>query len=101
MHSSVPTRTTATITAIGARSTVPDNPGAVDATIYVKGRKAGECTLLPDHEGNGGQLDTWGCYRGHWADDALARSLDAGDLSEEDVVDAVRAAVRAAKGVAP
>ncbi len=82
---------TANITARGPRSTVPDNAGAVDATVYVDGRDVGDCTLLPRQYD--GRLDVWG-ELDHWADDTLRAALDAGTLSADDVVEAVIAADR-------
>lgn len=82
---------TANITARGPRSTVPDNAGAVDATVYVDGRDVGDCTLLPRQYD--GRLDVWGAID-HWADDSLRAALDAGTLSADDVVEAVIAADR-------
>ena len=91
------TTITAKITARAARSTVPDNAGAVDATVYVDGRDVGDCTLLPrQHDG---RLDVWG-ELDHWADDTLRAALDAGTLSAEDVVEAVIAADRSTGGEA-
>lgn len=80
---------TAKITARGPRSTVPDDAGAVDATLYVDGRDVGDCTLRQYD----GRLDVWGAID-HWADDSLRAALDAGTLSADDVVEAVIAADR-------
>ena len=35
------------INAVGVGCSVPDNPGAVDATVYLDGEEIGEVTLLP------------------------------------------------------
>lgn len=63
---------TAEITARGAKSTVPEEPGAVDARILVDGREIGEVTLVPDHDG---RLDAWGSPE-NWSSSALLKWLD-------------------------
>jgi len=85
---------TATITARGADSAVPDNAGAVDATIYAGGAEVGEVTLVPDGEWNGGGLVAWGSLD-HWADYALQAWMSANGIDPAAVVQAVQAAHRA------
>jgi uncharacterized protein (DUF433 family) len=58
---------TARITAMGVDSTVPDNPGAVDAMIYVCGRKLGEVTLLPPEDPRSARACPVGEGLDHWA----------------------------------
>lgn len=75
---------TATITARGPNSTVPDREDAVDATVYADGVEIGEVTLLRDD----GDLGPWGSEPSHWGDDALRRwaenhGVDLGRLGME------------------
>lgn len=79
---------TATITARGADSTVPDNAGAVDADIFRDGVKVGEVTLLPDGRGF---LTTWGSHVDHWASYQLQQAIDL-DEHRAAILDAVNAA---------
>ena len=87
---------TATIDARGARSTVPDAPDAVDATIQHGDETIGEVTLLVDPYD--GELNRWGVGLDNWADDAVKAHLEAmGDDDDYDaalidIVSAVRQA---------
>lgn len=82
-------RVAALITGVGPRSTVPDDPAAVDADVYVDGVKVGACTLRPDHHGD---LSPWGQAE-HWADHGLLEWLG-DDLGHQAlVVAAVRRAM--------
>ena len=88
---------TATITARGADSTVPDHAGAVDATIYRDGEQIGRVTLLPDPGAPGAPLSTWGPGWDHWADDLMRRVLAFADaLDVDDMIADIEAAVREA-----
>lgn len=90
---------TAKITGIGSESCVPDNAGAVDATIFLAGEEIGAVTLLPSEDH--GELDKWGDSLDHWADWALIKWLE--DLYEgrhgldrSDVIGQIIHAVREA-----
>lgn len=85
----------AIITARGAKTTVPDNEGAVDARILVDGVEVGEVTLLPD---NSGLLSAWG-DPSNWASSALLRwsdTVDWSDVAFADIVSQIEQAVRTA-----
>lgn len=79
---------TATITARGEDSTVPDNEDAVDADIEVNGVDIGQVTLLPD-PGNGGRLSVWGSIE-NWADAEVGRWV----LANGDGITVRRAAAK-------
>lgn len=83
---------TAEVTGRGAASTVPEDPTAVDAAIYVAGIHVGMVTLRVDHDGD---LATWGSCPDHWADPALLDWLD-GQPDRREAVASVVGAVRAA-----
>lgn len=88
---------TAKVEAYGEDTTVPDNPGAVDATIYQAGREVGEVTLLPE----GGRLSTWGPSMATWASYDLIQWVSDDENIRRDqirmIVDAVCAVVKAEK----
>ncbi len=83
----------AVIDGIGVESSVPDNPGAVDASFYVNERFQGEVTLLPDAQGGG--LDTWG-ELSHWASHGAIRWVYAEGADSKERIQAIVEAVQLA-----
>lgn len=93
---------TAEITARGAESCCPDNPDAVDASIYADGEYVGETTLVPPedervrytHDGKL-RMESWGDGLEHWADVALVAHLEGilDDQDQRDAIDAIEHAV--------
>ena len=87
----------ARITARGAKSCVPDNAGAVDAMIEIRGLTIGLVTLLPD-PGCRGELSTWGSLD-NWADTIMQRWIGEREKAGQErteVIDAIVSAVRSA-----
>ena len=80
-----PTTITATITARGAQSTVPDDDRAVDARIYADGAEIGAVTLLPAVDGRP-VYETWGTGIDHWASDAVIVYLDGLDPDDRPTI---------------
>ncbi len=74
---------TATITARGVDSTVPENDTAVDAEIIVDGVTVGEVTLLIGDDTERPELDTWGDLD-HWASWDLQEWFDLVGDSDDD-----------------
>lgn len=68
---------TAAVTARAEESTVPDNPGAVDAMVYVCGRELGEVTLLPpgNRRYSTHSLLPWGSLE-NWASEPVMYWID-------------------------
>lgn len=89
-----PREITARITARGDGSTVPDNPGAVDAEIYRGDEQIGEVTLIPD-AGRNGDLCTWGPSWDYWADNAMQATLREAD-DPDALISIIEAAVNEA-----
>lgn len=87
----------AEITGRGANSTVPDNPGAVDARIYMDGEPVCEVTLLPDPASNG-ELCPWGGSVDNWLSDP---SILDGTDSPPELLSAIVVAVRNAADATP
>ena len=82
---------TATITGIGPDSTVPENPRAVDADIFISEQCIGEVTLMP-HEQTG-DLGCWGDME-HWASQPLINHLRSLDKDRyNDAIEEIIAAV--------
>jgi hypothetical protein len=77
---------TAEVTGRGSDTTVPDDPDAVDADVYVGGELIGSVTLLP--RAYDGLLAEWGSLE-NWADSSLIAALDAGVVTADEVVFAV------------
>lgn len=80
---------TATIIARGFASYVPDNPGAVDASVSADGTEIGEVTLIPRKDRPG--LCTWGPSEDFWADHRTRRWLDTQDERAQAIAEIVAA----------
>ena len=84
----------ARITHRGAASSVPDDPTAIDADIYLRGVYIGGITLV---RGNDGELDTFGFSPDTWATGELIDAMSDSDGEiVSDEVEAIKAAVELA-----
>lgn len=84
----------AVVTGRGAKSTVPDDPGAVDADVWCCGARVGSVTLKPAKDRNrAGLLVAWGDPE-HWASSDLLDWL--GPAFYHDAVDTLPGRICAA-----
>lgn len=90
---------TAIITGVGRDSCVPDDPKAVDASIYIDGREVGAVTLLPAEDGRP-VYEAWGDLS-HWADWRIQNLV----MDDDEVMGSIELAVTEAmhlyEGVLP